>query len=111
MTLDRFSNFFLDLIKLIKPEHRKWLVRIFVLAGISLVTHRVWEPYLEKIIGIKSSITADVTGWVFIVIGISLFLLNRYDDRYDKLRQPQQASASPLHGPRPLLAHSVEPIE
>lgn len=95
--MEKFFNFLLDLIKIIKPEHRKWVVKVFILAGISMLTYKVWQPYLDLVTGIKPSITIDVTAWVLIIIGISLFLLNRYDERHARQQEL-----------RPLLVHSVE---
>lgn len=105
-----FLNFLLDVVKVFKPDLRKWMVRTFVVAGIGLLSHRFWEPYAEAILNMTLNInprTSDITGWIFIVTGVLLFLLNRYDE-HSQRTLPTQAGAEHSEGPRPLLMYAVD---
>ncbi|MGX5835090.1 FKBP-type peptidyl-prolyl cis-trans isomerase [Aeromonas piscicola] len=87
MKLKVFLDFFLEVIRIFKPDQRKWLVRTFVLAGISMVSSKFWQPWVEAILEQKLNIDlsyASVPGWALIVIGLVIHGFNVYQDKASK---------------------------
>ncbi|WP_429752595.1 FKBP-type peptidyl-prolyl cis-trans isomerase [Vibrio minamisatsumaniensis] len=87
MKLKMFLDFALEVIRVFKPEQRKWLVRTFVLAGISMISSPWWQPFIEALIEQKLDIdlsVASAPGWVLITIGLALHGFNVYQDKESK---------------------------
>jgi len=77
MTLD----FLIEVIRILRPDKRKWIVRIFVVAGISIISPKFWVPwveaYLEKEFSLDLSYSS-LPGWSFIAIGVFLHMFNMW---------------------------------
>lgn len=87
MKLKMCLEFALEVIRMFKPDHRKWVVRIFVLSGISMISPPFWQPwleiYLEEELNIDLSV-ASTPGWIFIVIGLAIYIFNIYQEKESK---------------------------
>lgn len=70
------------------PEQRKWIVRVLVLAGISIVSAPFWEPYLNAALtnyfGVSVPMPNATTGWILLALGIVGAICNVVLDRRDK---------------------------
>ena len=79
--MDKLLNFLIKVIHILKPNQERWIVAIFIGAGISMLSQRIWEPYaqafLDKYFQINIPDTT-YTGWAFVAIGVGLHLLNMY---------------------------------
>lgn len=104
--MDKFFQFLIQVIQILRPDLKKWIVRTFVLSGIALLSQRIWEPYLQSALQqyVQLNIpNTEPTGWVLIVIGISLFLFNTF---VDHLSRPKEIAPY-----RPVLDLMFEPID
>ena len=76
----------LPILRVFFPEQRKWVARVFILAGIPLVAGQVWEPYANALLSRYADIrvpidAATTTGWIFLAIGLVVFAINEILDR------------------------------
>jgi len=101
--VDKFLEFLIRVIQILKPDIKRWIVRIFVVSGIALVSQRIWEPYLqaalEKYFRLNVPNT-EPTGWAFIVIGIALYFVNLYVEHVSRPKEIVQ--------PRPVIEVEFE---
>lgn len=83
-------DFILDIIRIFKPDHRKWMVRIFVISGIPLVSssfiQSLIETALEKQFDVDLGFTT-VPGWILISIGLCIYFFNSYQEK-QTLKEP-----------------------
>ena len=77
-------------IRLFFPEQRKWVARILIVAGISMVTGPMWEPYakaaLEHYAGFSVPAIDVTTGWVILILGLAVFSINEVLDRRPNIK-------------------------
>jgi hypothetical protein len=77
-------DFLLEILRIFKPDQRKWIVRIFITSGIGLISSKFWQPWVEAILekefGIDLSYTS-VPGWILISIGLLLYIFNTWQDK------------------------------
>lgn len=82
--MKQFLDFILELVRIIKPDHRKWMVRIFVLAGIPLVSssyiQAIVEAQIKRELQIDLAVT-EIPGWILLAIGVVVYVFNNYQDR------------------------------
>jgi hypothetical protein len=87
MKLKMCLDFALEVIRIFKPDQRKWLVRTFALAGIPMVSSPFWQSWVEAFIEQEINIDLSVTsapGWVLIIIGLAIHGFNVYQDKESK---------------------------
>ncbi len=101
-----FYNFILELVGKFRPGQRRWIVRIFIVSGISLISHRFWEPWLEawleKSLELNIAV-ADVPGWILISIGLFLYFFNHYVEKNENkltVPPPNTTAEVPLQRPQ-----------
>jgi hypothetical protein len=84
MKIKQILDFLLEVIRIFKPDQRKWIVRTFIASGISIISTPFWQPlveaFLEKEIGINLSYTA-IPGWALIALGLLLFIFNEWQTK------------------------------
>jgi len=73
------QEFILKILRIFYPSHKTWLVKTLIIAGLGIITRPFWEPILvgllEKHIEVNVP-NADWAGWVLIVIGLAVYVLN-----------------------------------
>lgn len=75
--------FVLELVRIFKPDHRKWMVRIFIISGIPLVSSSFIQTLIEKAIEKEFDLDLGFTsipGWILIGIGICIYVFNIYQE-------------------------------
>jgi len=81
MRLKMILDFLLEVIRILKPDQRKWIVRIFIVAGISSISSKLWVPWIEAYLKKEFSLDlsySSLPGWIFITIGIFFHIFNRW---------------------------------
>ncbi|MNV52177.1 hypothetical protein D3C71_1442570 [compost metagenome] len=84
-----FLNKALPYIRIIFPEQRRWLVRVFVGAGVAAALGPYWEPYVialaKRYLDVQVPTGApQITGWVLLFIGLAIYVRNEYVDHKAK---------------------------
>lgn len=78
------------IMRLLFPEQRKWVARVLIGAGISMVTGPMWEPYanaaLEHYAGFSVPAPNVTAGWVILTLGLVVFIVNEILDRLPGLK-------------------------
>lgn len=74
-------DFIYKLLVLFKLDHKSWLVKTFVIAGLGLVLQSLWVSLVEQIfkLDLTSKLPDQIHGWALILVGVLIFLLNRHD--------------------------------
>ncbi|WP_104003253.1 hypothetical protein [Marinobacterium lutimaris] len=84
MKTQQILDFLLEVIRIFKPDQRKWIVRIFIVSGIGMISTPFWQPWieaiLEKEVGLNLSYTA-IPGWILIVLGLLIYIFNEWQSR------------------------------
>lgn len=89
-SVDKFFQFLIQVIQILRPDSKRWIVRIFVFSGIALLSQRIWEPYLQAVLQQYLQLNvpnAEPTGWTLVVIGIALYFINIYVDHLSKPKE------------------------
>jgi len=87
--------------RLLFPQQRKWVVRVLVVAGISMLISPVWAPYvaalLETFLGTKmpSTDAAPGLGILVLAMGLGVHLFNEHLERQPKASQETPPQPSP----------------
>jgi hypothetical protein len=81
MKTQQILDFLLEVIRIFKPDQRKWIVRIFIVSGIGMISTPFWQPWiealLEKEIGLNLAYTA-IPGWILITLGLLIYIFNEW---------------------------------
>lgn len=92
-------------IRLFFPEQRRWVVRVLVVAGLSMLSVPLWEPYLNAFLAryIDLSVPSPnaTFGWILLVLGIIGVIANEVVDRWPKrisVSVEDEADKKTLHG-------------
>lgn len=84
MKTKQILDFLLEVIRIFRPDQRKWIVRIFILSGIGMISTPFWQPWVEAIlkkeIGLDLSYTM-IPGWVLITIGVVIYFFNNWQEK------------------------------
>lgn len=87
MPLDKTLAFLLEVIRIFRPVQRQWIVRVFVIAGLPLVTFRFWQPWVERWLEMEFGLNLSYTaapGWVLLGVGVLFHVVNLYLERQSK---------------------------
>ncbi len=79
--MDKFLQFVIQVIQILRPDINKWIVRTFIISGIALLSKRIWDPYLQSILHKYYQINVpntEPTGWALITIGVIIYFVNIY---------------------------------
>lgn len=72
------------IIKIFKPEPRKWVARILAVAALPLISTPVWEPYARAILAAKFGINVppatSSAGWILLFLALIIIAINHYID-------------------------------
>ena len=75
-------DFIYKILVLFKLDHRTWIVKTLLLAGITLITQSIWgvlvEQYITKHFQYEIP-DLTVHGWVMVTFSLLVFMLNRHD--------------------------------
>ena len=77
-------DFALELVRILKPDHRKWMVRIFIISGIPLVSSSFIQSLIETAIEKEFNLDlglASIPGWILIAIGLFIYVFNIYQEK------------------------------
>ncbi|MGP6489454.1 hypothetical protein [Duffyella gerundensis] len=74
-------NTILLIYKVLRPEPRKWVSRVLILAGLPLLSSPVWVPYVDAFLKKRYDLTVpqaatSLTGWGLILIGLIMIFIN-----------------------------------
>ena len=50
MRTKQILDFLLEVIRIFKPDQRKWIVRIFIVSGIGMISTPFWQPWIEAVL-------------------------------------------------------------
>ena len=83
MNKNAITEFLLEAFRIFRPNQRTWMVRIFIVSGIPLVSSSFWQPWveawLERELGFSVSYVST-PGWILIAIGIIIYIFNHYNE-------------------------------
>jgi hypothetical protein len=77
-------DFVLELVRIFKPDHRKWMVRIFVISGIPLLSSSFIQTLVEAALRKEFDLdlgSTSVPGWILIAIGVGIYFFNSYQEK------------------------------
>ncbi len=82
--MKQILDFLLEVIRIFKPDQRKWIVRTFIVSGIGMISSPFWQTWiealLEKELGLNFSYTT-LPGWILIAIGVLFHLFNIWQEK------------------------------
>ncbi|MBW2004098.1 MAG: hypothetical protein JRI72_05705 [Deltaproteobacteria bacterium] len=76
------------IILMIRPDQKKWIVRVLVLSGLALISQPFWQDilnaFLEQKLNFHLPQSISIGGWVILSFGIIFHLLNIYLEKQAK---------------------------
>ncbi len=75
------KEFVLQVLRILYPGHKTWLVKTLVISGLSLICRPYWEPILTSLL--KNYVELDIpntdwVGWGLLTIGLTVYTLNEW---------------------------------
>ena len=80
--MEKFYEFIINLIKIFRPKHNNWVVKILLLAGLGLLSQTWWIPYLNLIFKVPVNPNSDIeiTGWILVIVALATHFYNRKEE-------------------------------
>ncbi len=82
--MDNFYKFLINLVTILKPIHKNWVVSTLLISGLAMLSQPWWIPYLNIAIQktIESSPEVGLSGWFLIATSIILHFINRIEEYF-----------------------------
>ena len=86
-----------EIVLLFRPNITKWIVRTLIISGIALLSPMFWQQAVSVLLRDKLSINIPdglpIAGWILLLLGLLIYLIDRVLEGRDKPNKPNAADS------------------